>query len=241
MPMRFPLALVPVLLLTTASIAGAAPPAKKAPGQPAARARSQRKECSTPKDCRLKGREYYYGKGVPKNLAKAAEFYDFACAEGDAWGCYNLADLHSRGEGVADDQPKALALFGKSCELGSPDGCGAQGIYYRDGKGGAAKDDKKAVQLFQKSCDGNVAFGCRLLGWMHSEGRGVAKADPLKAVPLDETACTGGDMYGCGLLGWHYEKGSGVKKSLQKAKELYKQACDDGQATFCDSLRGLPI
>src|SRR5687768_2146481 len=104
--MRFPLALVPALLLLTAPPATAATPGRKEaskPGKAAAGAPASRKECTTARDCTLKGIEHYYGKGVPKDLARSAQFAGFGCDGGDFWGCHNLANLYAYGTGVPED------------------------------------------------------------------------------------------------------------------------------------------
>jgi len=43
-------------------------------------------------------------------------------------------------------------------------------------------------------------------------------------------------MIGCSNLGVGYENGVGVKQDYTKAAELYKKACEGGEATGCDNL-----
>ena len=44
---------------------------------------------------------------------------------GDAKGCYRLGNLYREGEGVRQNDNKAMEFFGKACDLGEQKGCDA--------------------------------------------------------------------------------------------------------------------
>lgn len=66
---------------------------------------------------------YYNGKGVGQDYAKAAELFEKACNEGDAWGCYVLGNMYEYGRGVRQNNQTALEYYGKACDLGDQLGC----------------------------------------------------------------------------------------------------------------------
>jgi localization factor PodJL len=62
---------------------------------------------------------YAKGKGVPKDLKTAAEWYDRAAAQGFAPGQYRLAALYERGYGVKKDLSIARTWYRRAAELGN--------------------------------------------------------------------------------------------------------------------------
>lgn len=66
---------------------------------------------------------YYYGRGVEKNLTKAAYFYSKACDLKEGMGCGNLGVLYYNGDGVKRDSKKADQYFSKACKLGNQEAC----------------------------------------------------------------------------------------------------------------------
>ncbi len=60
------------------------------------------------------GDVYRYGKGVPKNMAKAIEWYEFGVKDEDVGSVRALAQCLFRGDGVARDQARAFQLLEKA-------------------------------------------------------------------------------------------------------------------------------
>jgi len=58
--------------------------------------------------------------GVTKDLAKAAEWYDKAAKQGNAYAQFYLANLYEGGKGVEKDIKKAVELFSKAANGGLP-------------------------------------------------------------------------------------------------------------------------
>jgi hypothetical protein len=71
------------------------------------------------------GLSYATGKGVEKNLSKAAALWREACDGGNAAGCYDLGVFYRKGWGVARDDAKALELAQKACDLHMEQACAA--------------------------------------------------------------------------------------------------------------------
>ena len=56
---------------------------------------------------------------------------------------------------------------------------------------------------------------------------------------LFHLACYGGETKGCNYLGYLYAKGLGGAQDIQKAREVYQRACDQGTLSSCASLGSL--
>jgi TPR repeat protein len=153
-----------------------------------------------------------------------------ACDANDGTGCTNLGMLYDRGEGVAKDQSRAVALFQKACDLGSAAGCNNLGASYAH-----AKDYVRAVALYRQACDAGEGRGCANLGACYQAGTGVGK-DPVRAVALYQQACDGGDMMSCSNLGQAYINGVGVQKDAARAATLFDKACQAGDGEACSNL-----
>ena len=158
-----------------------------------------------------------------------------SCNNGNASDCADLGYKYDIGEGVTENNYKAVELYKKGCDLGSAIGCNNLGVMYEYGYGGVTKDYYKAVELYKKGCDGGNALGCNNLGVMYRKGYGVTK-DYYKAVELYKKGCDGSSARGCTNLGFMYENGYGVTKDYYKALELYKKGCDGGNAIGCSNL-----
>ncbi|WP_411998389.1 tetratricopeptide repeat protein, partial [Helicobacter pylori] len=64
--------------------------------------------------CSLLGALYGSGKGVEKNLTKAAYFYSKACDLNNSGGCGSLGLLYEYGQGVEKDLTKAAYFYSKA-------------------------------------------------------------------------------------------------------------------------------
>lgn len=143
------------------------------------------------------GIAYSAGELVPKDDARAVEFFEKGCNRGHALACRRLALAASFGRGLTQDSLYAASLFLKACDGGDAEGCTALASFYSTGTG-VAKDDVRAAELLELGCDGGHATACRRLGACYSAGQGVSK-DDLRARELFEKACKGGDTDACEL------------------------------------------
>lgn len=85
--------------------------------------------------CTLLGVHYRAGWGVPKDNARAAEFYSKGCRLGNLTGCHYEGVRYLNGEGVAQDLPRAIATFQNTCELGVAYSCYFLSAMYGQGMG----------------------------------------------------------------------------------------------------------
>ncbi len=125
---------------------------------------------------------------TPEELTKA-------CQQGNAVGCFNLGVMYYNGQGVTQDNFKAVEFYQKTCDGQEAMGCFNLGVMYEKGDG-VTQDHFKAVELYRQACDGKNALGCINLGYLYSVGKGVTQ-DYFKAAELWRQACDGKDAMGC--------------------------------------------
>ena len=77
---------------------------------------------------------YDIGKGVPKDDAKAVEWYEKAAAQGHAEAQYNLGLIYYGGDGVPKDAAKALMWLQKAAAQGNVNAQNFLRLLYEEGK-----------------------------------------------------------------------------------------------------------
>ena len=197
---------------------------------------------------------YRKGNGVPRDVARAAQFYEHACDGGhteacstlgliryggelykeacdggDAEGCWHLGNIYEEGDGASRDYGRARESYRLACAGGYAQGCRDLARYFID------KDSSQVADLYKQACDGGDATACNALGVMYSDGNGV-REDPSRATDLFRTACDGGEAWGCYNLGSSHEEGNGVPLDRVRAAEFYGRACEEGVADACARL-----
>jgi TPR repeat protein len=84
---------------------------------------------------------------------KAFGLFSKAAEAGDAEAMFELAKLHEKGIGTAQNVPEAIKLYQRSADLGFADAINDLGFLYYQGADGLARDPKKAVDLFIRAAD----------------------------------------------------------------------------------------
>ncbi len=67
-------------------------------------------------------------------------------------------EMYRKGNGVPQDDYKAVKLYRKACNGGNVRGCNNLGNMYDEGKG-VPQDYDKAIKLYKKACNGGNALG----------------------------------------------------------------------------------
>jgi TPR repeat protein len=98
---------------------------------------------------------------------------------------------------------------------------------------GVARNDRRAVELLRKACDGGSAQGCANLQAMYGQGRGVGRQYDSDDAEHAQRDCLAGRPSACDDLGRMAEAGRGVARDPKHALELYRKACDGGNASGC--------
>ena len=131
----------------------------------------------------------------PPAKCTTAEACGAACEGGDPKGCFGLALMLSKGEGVAVNKARAAELYERACSQGEPKGCTQLGLMNIQGDG-IPLDKAKAAALYERACTGKIGSGCFNLGAMYEKGNGVP-ASLEKAAELYKRACDAGSAGGC--------------------------------------------
>ncbi|NHN88822.1 tetratricopeptide repeat protein [Acetobacter conturbans] len=98
------------------------------------------------------GRCYHFGRGVEKNMPKAAEHYEKAAELGDEWGRYNLGILLLRGLGVEADRPRAFILFRDAAQNGHAKSMNLYARFLEEGWE-VPQDQQAALSWYRRSAE----------------------------------------------------------------------------------------
>ncbi len=118
---------------------------------------------------------------------------------------------------------KTIALMELPCQVTEGASCGLIGALYLTAKGSVKKDTQKALFYMKKACKGSYPKSCMDMGILYQS---LKKFN--KAVESYETGCAKNNIGSCYNLATMYYRGDGIPKSLEKAKKLYKKACELG-------------
>lgn len=98
------------------------------------------------------------------------------------------------------------------------------------------RNEEQAFAWYLQAAEQGVAPGS--VAYMYATGTGVQQNDNEAAKWYAEGAKQG-DAVSQVNLGRYYEQGTGVAKDIEKAKTLYKAACEGGNYSGCDEYKRL--
>jgi TPR repeat protein len=128
------------------------------------------------------GHMYRKGLGVPKDLAKAAEWYERAAESGFARAQANLASLYLRGDGVSQDYYEAAKWFDRAARQGHAIAQFNLGLMYERGLGVPRSKEKAFGWYYQAARAGHTRAAEKLAGLV-SSSPGPGGAPPLPGPP----------------------------------------------------------
>jgi hypothetical protein len=126
------------------------------------------------------GLSYASGQGVPKDEAKAAQWFQKAAVQGYAEAQYILGLSHAKGHGVPQDETRAVQWYQKAAEQGHVGAQNILGLIYAKGQG-VLKDETVAAQWFQKAAAQGNASAQFTLAMMYAKGQGVPQDEAMAA------------------------------------------------------------
>jgi TPR repeat protein len=100
--------------------------------------------------------------GVTKDPARAARFYELACAARHPLGCSNLGVSYQAGDGVPADIRHAVDLYAEACTNGAKPGCTNLGNLMVAGVG-VPRNLDRALSLVRIACEGGHSGACASL------------------------------------------------------------------------------
>lgn len=121
---------------------------------------------------------YFNGRGVPKDLAKAAQWYRAAAEQGHAQAQVDLAIAYMQGQGVLRDLAEAVKWYGKAAEQGHVSSQYNVGLMYFLGQG-VPQDFAAAARWMERAAEQGHASAQSTLGIMYSKGLGLPKENVL--------------------------------------------------------------
>lgn len=176
--------------------------------------------------CTQLGDMFASGRGVERDLGRAAEMYSRACDGGAADVCNTLGEIYERTGDLEGGAERAAAMFERACTGGSSAGCLNLGLAFA-----AREDMTRAVALYDRSCAGGWAAGCHQLALAYEQGEGVTR-DVARALTIYAQACDGDFVESCVNAGNIYL--AAVARDVPAASRLYGRAIkilDEGCAS----------
>ena len=146
--------------------------------------------------CRL-GILHLIGEELPKDEAKAAQYFEAASEAGLPAAQTNLAALYVTGQGVDLNYEKAMDLLRSAANSGDAFAMRKIGDLYMYGLG-VEEDEALAAQWYEKAAEGDDGRAYVLLGQLYLQGNGVTE-DRVKAQELFLRGAELGEVEGCYL------------------------------------------
>jgi localization factor PodJL len=115
---------------------------------------------------------YAEGRGVPQNLAEAAEWFDRAARQGLAPAQFRLGGFYEKGFGVKKDLEAARRLYLVAAEAGNAKAMHNLAVLYAEGIDGKP-DYPSAAKWFRKAADYGLVDSQYNLGILYGRGIGM--------------------------------------------------------------------
>lgn len=120
------------------------------------------------------GRMYWEGRGVPQDLAEAAQWMKQGAERGYAEAQYNLALDYERGFGVQKDESLAAQWYLRAVGQGHREAKWFLAHMYADGRG-VTQNAEQAFKFYRELADQGSPSTRSKLAFIYLEGSGVAK------------------------------------------------------------------
>jgi TPR repeat protein len=109
-------------------------------------------------------------------LEEAVALLGQAAELGDTSAMVELGESYRSGDGVTQDEAKALSWFKKAADGGNSWGMVSVGVMYSLGWDGGDANDEEAAQWYQKAADKDNPSGMYNLAGAYEQGRGVRRS-----------------------------------------------------------------
>lgn len=178
-------------------------------------------------------KDYHLGRGVQKDVQKAASLYREAMNQGDKRAKHNLAIMYIEQEGA--DVATGIQMLQESADEGDSFSITALADCYMKGNG-VKKDVAKGIELLQSASDKGVGEASYLIGAYY-----INECHDLeKGLKYCEKASEQGSVLAASILAEIYEEGMGVEKDLEKSFSFRKRAAELGDPT-CQLKHGMML
>ncbi len=187
------------------------------------------------------GLRYSNGAGVPRDLVKAAQWFQQALEAGDAAAGTLLAECYLYGKGVNKNETKAIGLLQDAAAAHDPRAMDQLGTCYNKGIG-VPVDDREAFRLYAAAARLGYPDSAGNLGvlYLTSDETDLGKnknACTEKAVSLFRDGAKQGSAFCMFLYARCFEVGTGVEASPTTASDWYRRAAEAGNRPAQDWCR----
>lgn len=184
------------------------------------------------------------GNGVDQNWPKAVEMLQLSAQGGNEDAQWELGLMYENANHVTKDEQKALELYRRSADAGSPIGlylvahCYQHGIVVEENT--AVSDSlyaKSFEQLMQLAPQEDI-YVLNFVGSAYFWGDGI-QIDREKAFGYYLTSAQKGNPETQYKIGYCYETGQGTTQNMEEALSWYKKSAAQGYPEAIDALARL--
>jgi TPR repeat protein len=165
---------------------------------------------------------------------EAADQLHAAARHGSGLAAHYLAQMYMNGNGVKQDDARAMEWALQGAKLGNVQAENDVGFLYGTGRG-VKKDEAQALRWYTAAADGGNAMAAYNVGLYYATGRGT-KADTQRAVDYYRRSNDLGFATAGNALGDMYHYGRGVGVDLGRAAYWYQQSANKGDAAGSNNL-----
>ena len=182
-------------------------------------------ELKDPEKLYIRGRKYFFGDSVERNLEKAFRLYYKAAGKGHLPSQCALAKCYQFGHGIKKDETEAFIWFEAAAVKGYAEAQYELGVCYDYGLS-VQSDKDKALKWYEKAAKqgDDRAMLSLALKYHYSSEDGAAE----KAVYWLEKSVANGNDTAMYLLATRYLEGNGVKNDKDKGLALMRKAAEAG-------------
>ncbi len=184
------------------------------------------------------GYMYQTGQAVPKNEAKAIEWYEKAIEQEQPYALFNMALMYANSsELIEQDIEKAHELFLRAAVAGVDLAQYEVALMFEQGAG-CTQNYSEAAFWYEEAAKRGHMEAFNNLGVLYKEGRGVHQNFQRAFICFSRAAEKGlpAAQYNLGLL---YDRGEGVEEDHEKALEWCRKAAFQGHAKAKQIIAGL--
>ncbi len=184
------------------------------------------------------GYMYQTGQAVPRNEAKAIEWYEKAITQEQPYALFNMALMYANSsELIEQDIEKAHELFLRAAVAGVDLAQYEVALMFEQGAG-CTQNYSEAAFWYEEAAKRGHMEAFNNLGVLYKEGRGVHQNFQRAFVCFSRAAEKGlpAAQYNLGLL---YDRGEGVEEDHEKALEWCRKAAFQGHAKAKQIIAGL--
>ena len=182
----------------------------------------------------LLGELYANGLGVPRDDAKAADWYKLAAARGDKNAMFALAMFALQGRAGPRDREQSAKWLAAAAKLGHAEAAYDLALLYIEGQL-FPQDFKRAAELLRVAADAGSPQAQYALGTFYKDGRGVPQ-DMHEAVTLWAAAALADDTDAQVEYAIALYNGDSVPRDEDAAAAIFRKAAEHGSPIAQDRL-----